>query len=214
MLIFILTVSVLILLALLFVVPTLFKSHKLAAETFDQQNIRIARERLQELKREFTANTISQQNFDQARVELEQTLAFDLSAGEATTAESSANSARVLALILLIVVPVMSVLLYWELGRFDSLQGDVAVAATNQTTPANNMTMDEAIAKIKAKLEQDPSNAEAWYMLARSHMALQHYEESVAAYRKTVALVGDDADLMLRFADALRPKLSSGALRL
>lgn len=203
MLIFILTVSVLILLALLFVVPTLFKSHKLAAETFDQQNIRIARERLQELKREFTANTISQQNFDQARVELEQTLAFDLSAGEATTAASSANSARVLALILLIAVPVVSVLLYWELGRFDSLQGDVAVAATNQTTPANNMTMDEAIAKIKAKLEQDPSNAEAWYMLARSHMALQHYEESVAAYRKVLALVGDDADLMLRFADAL-----------
>lgn len=204
MLIFILTISVLILLALLFVVPTLFKAHQIPAENFDQQNIRIARERLQELKREFAAGTMSQEIFDQARMELEQTLALDLSAGAAAPAESSARSARVLGLSLLVIVPIVAVLIYLQLGRVDSLNGELAEAApAQQNLPGMNMTMDEAIAKLKARLEQDPSNAEGWYMLARSYMSLQRYEESIAAYRKTLELAGDDADLMLRYADAL-----------
>lgn len=203
MLIFIVTTSILVLLALLFVVPTLFKSHQLPAETFNQQNIRIARERLQELRREFAANTMSQENFDQARLELEQTLALDLSAGDDNAVQSSAHSARVLALVLLITVPIAAVVLYWQLGRFDSLQGDLATAVEHQNAPGMNMTMDEAIARLKARLEQEPANAEGWYMLARSYMSMQRYAESIDAYRKTMELVGEDADLMLRYADAL-----------
>lgn len=203
MLIFILTVSVLILLALLFIVPTLLKAHRLPTETFDQQNIRIARERLQELKREFTAGTMSQETFDQARVELEQTLALDLSAGDGKHVESPAKSARALGLGLLIAVPVMAVLMYMQLGRVDSLSGELAASPAEQKVPGMNMTMDEAITKLKAKLEKDPANAEGWYMLARSYMSLQRYQESIGAYRKTIELVGDDADLMLRYADAL-----------
>lgn len=203
MLIFIVTTSILVLLALLFVVPTLFKSHQLPAETFNQQNIRIARERLQELRREFAANTMSQENFDQARLELEQTLALDLSAGDDNAVQSSAHSARVLALVLLITVPIAAVVLYWQLGRFDSLQGDLATAVEHQNAPGMNMTMDEAIARLKARLEQEPANAEGWYMLARSYMSMQRYAESIDAYRKTMELVGEDADLMLHYADAL-----------
>jgi cytochrome c-type biogenesis protein CcmH len=203
MLIFILTISVLILLALLFVVPVLLKSHSLPAENFDQQNIRIARERLQELKREFTAGTMSQEIFDQARIELEQALAIDLSSGDAVAAEPLAKSARVLGLVMLVVVPLLAVVMYLQLGRVDSLSGDLAAAPSQQNVPGMNMTMDEAIAKLKAKLDQDPSNAEGWFMLARSYMSMQRYEESINAYRKTIELVGDDADLLLRYADAL-----------
>lgn len=203
MLIFILTISVLILLALLFVVPVLLKSHNLPAENFDQQNIRIARERLQELKREFTAGTMSQEIFDQARIELEQALAIDLSSGDTVAAEPSAKSARVLGLVMLVVVPLLAVVMYLQLGRVDSLSADLAAAPSQQNVPGINMTMDEAIAKLKAKLDQDPSNAEGWFMLARSYMSMQRYEESINAYRKTIELVGDDADLLLRYADAL-----------
>ncbi|MBI3186893.1 MAG: c-type cytochrome biogenesis protein CcmI [Gammaproteobacteria bacterium] len=203
MLIFILTVSVLILLALLFVVPALLKSHKLPTENFDQQNIRIARERMQELKREFTAGTMSQEVFDQARIELEQALAIDLSSGDAVPAESPATSSRVLGLILMVAVPLFAILVYLQLGRVDSLNGELAAAPAQQDAPGMNMTMDEAIAKLKTRLEQDPSNAEGWYMLARSYVSLQRYADSLVAYRKTIALVGDDADLLLRYADAL-----------
>lgn len=204
MLIFIISISLLILLALLFIVPTLLKSHALPAETFDQQNIRIARERLQELKREFTAGTISQDVFDQARTELEQTLALDLSVSSATPVVTPAQSARVLGFALLIIVPITAVIIYLQLGRVDSLSGELAAAVpAQQNVPDMKMNMDEAIAKLKAKLDQDPSNAQGWYMLARSYMSLQRYDESIVAYRKALELVGDDADLMLRYADAL-----------
>ena len=202
MLIFILVISVLILLALLFVVPTLFKSHQLEVETFNQQNIRIARERLAEFNRELAAGTISQQYFDQVCVELEQTLALDLAAGNAPV-QGQASSARALALVLLVAVPIASVVLYLQIGQVDSLTNNMEAAPAPHNAPGMNMTMDEAIAKIRAKLEQDPNNAEAWYMLARSYMSLQRYAESVTAYRKALALVGDNADLLLRFADAL-----------
>ena len=202
MLIFILVISVLILLALLFVVPTLFKSHQLEVETFNQQNIRIARERLAEFNRELAAGTISQQYYDQVCVELEQALALDLAAGAAPV-QGHASSARALALVLLVAVPIASVALYLQIGQVDSLTNDMAAAPAPQNSPGKDMTMDEAITKIRAKLEQDPNNAEAWYMLARSYMTLQRYPESVTAYRKALALVGDNADLLLRFADAL-----------
>ena len=206
MLIFILVISVLILLALLFVVPTLFKTHPLQAETFNQQNIRIARERLQEIKRELAANTMSQENYDQTRAELEQTLALDLAAGDVAPVNAAPQSARILAIMLLIAVPVVSVLLYWQLGRVDSLNGEMAAASAHQKE--SGMTMDEAITKIKSKLQQEPENAEAWYMLARSYMATQRYQDSIDAYKQAITLVGDDADLLLHYADAL--VMSSG----
>ncbi|MDQ1362484.1 MAG: cytochrome c-type biosis protein CcmH [Pseudomonadota bacterium] len=202
MFIFIVTISVLILLALLFVVPALFRAHSIPAENFDQQNIRIARERLQELKREFAAGAMSQEIFDQARLELEQALALDLSAGDAAPAQSSARSARVLGLILLVSLPVAAVLLYLQLGRIDSLGSDFA-EMPGPIQPGMNMSMDEAIEKLKAKLEQDPSSPQGWYMLARSYMAMQRYAESAGAFRKALELAGDDPDLLLQYADAL-----------
>jgi cytochrome c-type biogenesis protein CcmH len=203
MLLFIIIVSVLVLLALLFVVPALFKPSRLQEENYDQQNLRIARDRLAELKRERDAGSLSEEEFNQVRDELEKTLALDLSVASAATSEAPAQSGRVLGLILLAAVPIVSALMYWQLGSFSALNGETASHAGGQKIPGMNMTMDEAIAGLKNKLEQDPNNPQGWFMLARSYMAIGDYAKGVEAYKKTMSLVGDDAELMLRYADAL-----------
>ena len=58
-------------------------------------------------------------------------------------------------------------------------------------------------AKLAAKLEKEPDNAEGWVMLARTYYALNRHAEAPRAFDSAVALVPDDADLLADYADAL-----------
>jgi cytochrome c-type biogenesis protein CcmH len=69
---------------------------------------------------------------------------------------------------------------------------------------APQMSMEEAIAKLRQRLEAEPDNAEGWFMLARTYAALGEYDKAVPAFKNVLDLVGeDDANLLLRYADAL-----------
>lgn len=57
--------------------------------------------------------------------------------------------------------------------------------------------------KLANRLKERPNDAEGWSMLARSYVVLGRYPEAVEAYKRTVALVQDDAQLYADYADAL-----------
>ncbi len=213
MLAFVTAIIALILLALAFVVPVLFKKSTLEAETYDDQNIEIARGRLKELKADLDAGLLPQADFDLAKQELEKRLAMDLEAMDKASQSSPVTQAgKQLAIVLLIMVPLAAVALYSQLGRFDSVNGSMASAPQHQANPdAPQMSMEEALVKLKQRLESEPENAEGWFMLARTYTALGNYNEAVPAYEQLLHLVGDDADILLRYADAMAMR-DGGAL--
>ncbi len=57
--------------------------------------------------------------------------------------------------------------------------------------------------KLALRLKEQPNDAQGWGMLARSYVVLGRYPEAVDAYKRTVALVEDDAQVYADFADAL-----------
>lgn len=199
---FFVTTGLLVLLALWFVVPVLLKNNQLEADQFDEQNIQIARDRLNELKQELENGAIAQADFDLAKQELENNLALDLSVSETVSNTAASGSSKGLAYVLLIAVPVIAAALYSQLGEFDVVTGDVAKATDNLPQPPN-MSMEEAITGLKARLEAEPNNPEGWFMLARTYAAIQQYNEAVEAYEKILELIGDNANVLLRYADAL-----------
>jgi cytochrome c-type biogenesis protein CcmH len=71
MTIFTVVATLMILLALAILAPALLRKRELAASDRDQQNVIIARERLQEMEEDLQTEKISQEEFDQAKVELE-----------------------------------------------------------------------------------------------------------------------------------------------
>ena len=210
---FVIAISVLVLLALAFVVPVMLRRHELEADTRDQLNIRIAKDRLAELKRDLEEGNIQQDDYDQNRVELEKTLALDLSVKDDADVEQPARaddqSSRAMALFLLIAVPVVALLIYAEIGFFTAIDSTQQTAATEPHAESSQMqepqmTTEEAISKLRQRLEAEPDNAEGWFMLARTYAAINEYGKAVSAYEKVIGLVGeDDAGLLLRYADAL-----------
>jgi cytochrome c-type biogenesis protein CcmH len=63
--------------------------------------------------------------------------------------------------------------------------------------------MDAIIAKLKARLEENPNDAQGWWMLGRSFRALERQQEAVLALRKAHELLGDNPDLLVQLADTL-----------
>ena len=202
---FTIAIIALILLALALLIPSLIRKNRLEADRFDQENTRIARERLAELKNDLAEGNISQQEYDQVKDELEQTLAMDLSQEGDEKSTVVENSDKSLAIILLVLIPLLSILTYSQLGRFDSLDGSAAqeMAGSGHEEGEMSMSMEQAVAQLAERLQQQPDNAEGWFMLARSFMSMERYGEAASAFGKTVALMPGNADLLLAYADAL-----------
>ncbi len=206
---FIVSVAVLIGLAVLLIVPALLKKPEVddeQLENFDEQNIRIARERAAELKQDLENQRITQDVYDKAKDELEKNLALDLSISEQnSTAKNSQQPAKILGLMLLLIIPLAATLIYLEIGDYQSIEkgtGQIADKVIGEPGKPQ-MTMREAVNKLRQRLEAEPNNPQGWFMLARSYATMERYAEAADAYKKTLALTGDDADLLLRYADTL-----------
>ena len=208
MLAFVTAAIALVLLALFIIVPTLLRKNRLQTDDYDALNTQIAKDRLQELKQDLQNGVLSQGEFDSAREELETNLALDLSATE-DNAAASEESSRLSAVLMIIVVPVFSALVYFQLGEPDAIDRQSAQPAAAQQAP--QMSMEQAIVKLEQRLQSEPDNAEGWFMLARTYMTLDRYADAATAFEKTIALVGEEANLLIRYADALA-MANNGAL--
>lgn len=59
------------------------------------------------------------------------------------------------------------------------------------------------IARLKAKLDKQPEDAQGWMLLARSQAQIGQYAESVDAYRRVLQLQPNEASVLAEFADVL-----------
>ena len=204
MITFIIAAAVLILVALLFIIPPLLKPREFHADDYDVRNIEIAQERLAELKQSLEQGDIEEAEYTTAKQELEEALALDLSAGQETVSTGNAKSGRVAVVVLLVGLPVLSGFIYSQIGDPNALSDKPVQQAEMPAGHQPQMTMAEAIEKLKQRLEEHPDDAQGWFMLARSYAATDHFKDAVKAYRKTIELVGDqEPDLLVRYADAM-----------
>ena len=173
-------------------------------------NINITKERLAELENELALETITQAEYEQTREELEQALLFDIEQDQEEKAIKQVNTNtynRYTRSSLLLSVPVLAVSFYFYLGQPDLINGaQKQSAASGHASGAKGKdlpSVEEMIEKLVAKLEKNPNNAEGWFMLARSYMSMNRYNEAVNALKKTDELVPNNPVIMLRYADAL-----------
>ncbi|WP_418319420.1 tetratricopeptide repeat protein [Piscinibacter sakaiensis] len=62
------------------------------------------------------------------------------------------------------------------------------------------------VAKLAERLQQQPNDQVGWTMLARAYTVMGQTDDAINAFRKALALAGDDAGLMADLADALAAK--------
>lgn len=178
-------------------VPALLKKQLPVDDDHQQRNIKIARQRLAELKQQLQEGALTQTQFDEQYTELQLILNDDIEA--AAVVQPSARQGRWIIPILAVVIPCLSLLIYLLLG--DSNAVNKAELQANESKAAENVA--QMIGKLEQRLQQQPDDIEGWKMLGRSYTYLQQYQQAADVYAKLYRLRPDDTDVQLQYANNL-----------
>ena len=115
------------------------------------------------------------------------------------------SNSRIASLVVALLVPLLALGLYIELGTPALVSGKPVVAASAATGHGgSSATMAQMIGKLEKELEANPNNSEGWYMLARSYVSEKQFGKAAKAMEKVIAIEGEnDPQLLLQYADSL-----------
>jgi cytochrome c-type biogenesis protein CcmH len=186
---------VLLLLALAIVLRPLLKRATSAVVVRSQSNLEIHRDQFVELQRDLASGSLSPDRYEQAKAELEKRV-LDEGATPAD-ARQAVTPGKTAPIVVGVLIPLAAVLLYLYLGN---PQGLVAPDQSPAITPEHFQDMT---AKLAARMEQTPDDAQGWAMLGRAYRTLERFAPANDAFAKAVKLKPDDADLLADYAESL-----------
>ncbi|MEY3288912.1 MAG: c-type cytochrome biosis protein CcmI [Pseudomonadota bacterium] len=196
---FLLIVSVLILIAFLLVLPPLWRKQPAQVTDLDERNILIAQNRLAELKVNRQSGGLSQAQYDEQLADLEQALSDDLEIKSHVT--STQSQGRWVVYVLVLGIPLLAGSLYLSLGNYQAISHSAEMAIDPDTLKLAEV--NKMVAGLAEKMKTTPDDAQGWVMLGRSYKALGQYPKAVEAFANAYRLLGDQAEIMLLYADAI-----------
>jgi cytochrome c-type biogenesis protein CcmH len=180
-----------------------------AAATGEQEKtLPVYRQQFAELLQDRTSGLLTEEQYRLSRQELERRLLEETGAMETPVATTGRlANLRLVALAVGILIPTVSVVLYWTLGNPAAMTHPTVSAMSSQegSDEARRMAdgLNALIERLKKKVEENPGDAVGWTLLARSYMATERYAEAVPIFEKAVKLNPNDANLLADYADAL-----------
>jgi cytochrome c-type biogenesis protein CcmH len=158
----------------------------------------VYRDQLAELGEERRAGRLAEQQYAQARSELENRLIDEMPDADAS-APPPQRSFRAAAVAAGVVLPASALVVYLALGN----PAAVDLATADGAHGLGQQQMDAMISRLEARLAKNPQDAKGWVMLARAQAVLGRFDRASAAYARSVALFPEDAQLLADYADAL-----------
>ena len=199
----------LLLLALIILVPPILKAQPLDSDDTDEErqrlNIDIAKDKKAGLDRQLAQGELNQEEYDNALVDLQTALALDLENVESVKLQEKGKWAVV---VLAVVIPLMSLGLYFQIGEYRVIENPslalapVTAHASGEQNQKSKLSMSEVLELLQERLRANPDDAEGWYVLGRTFMAQQQYDQAIPAFQKTLDLVGEEPGVLFSMADA------------
>ncbi len=166
--------------------------------TSTRMNLAVYRDRLEELKQDLATGLIDEEQYQQARAEMARALLQDLRAEEEQQITASRRSRLSASLSAVVAVAALSIGLYSYLSDRIYL---------TEVPPATNTPEALEIARqVRSQLflvQQDPGNAENWYLLGNGYIAMGRFDAALQAYERAMELSGESAKLLVSQAHAL-----------
>lgn len=208
--------GLLIVIALCYVLPPLLQRAGQADDGREQANVSIYRDQLAELERDMRDGVLDKEQYEQGHLELQRRLLEDVDPAQerTATAESAARSGRATAIALGTAIPLLAVLLYFQIGTPKALTpGQPALSSGTEEVGAGSparvpgapsqQEIEKRVASLAARLKENPDDAKGWAMLARSYQNFGRYKEASDAYARAAELTGNDAQLWADYAESL-----------
>ena len=232
MIVFWLIAAIFVAIALAFVLPPLLQTSLQTSPPGDdersrkQANVDVYRDQISELEADMANGIVSREQYIQDRDEIERRLLEDVSpAGAAnmvgTKKSTAAVGGRGPVYTIAVGIPLVAIALYLRVGNPAALSAQSGLSARSGSPasvsqsqapfaggsqPSGQMTqqaIEANVAKLAARLEQNPGDVQGWIMLGRSYVNLEKYSEASNAYAKATALKPNDADLLGDYAFAM-----------
>lgn len=166
----------------------------------DRSNVALFQDQMAELERDRTQGIVSEEQFQQARVELSQRLLSEVSGNAGSAGTTNAKSGGPWRYAILACVPIVTVLAYLGLGTPEAL--DASAVKPKQAAPADHArNLDQLAERLAERLQKNPNDTEAWVLLARSYQMLGRSAEAVTAFARAIELVPNSAQLHADYAD-------------
>jgi len=211
MTIFVLSAALLLAVGLSFLLWPLLRGSGRATGR-DRAIVSLYRDQLRELDSDRAAGTVSDDQYEAGRRDVERRLLEDI-AQPAPASQMTRGKGWTAAAISLLIVT-LPIGLYLKLGTPDAIvpgamqeqassgQGEGAAGenAPHAITPEQVQAMIDQLIK---RLQQNPDDGEGWAMVARSYSYLRKFPEAVKAYEKASTLLPSDSHLLADYADAL-----------
>jgi cytochrome c-type biogenesis protein CcmH len=193
--------TVLLILAMAFILwPVFRKKQKVLTDdivpmTQQALNIAVYKDRLEELQKEKTNGLITESKFEELLTELESSLLAD--ADDKTDYVVTMHKAALqklpitVLMVMLIALPLAAWGLYWKWGAYVSLEDSRTnarvVSATADGMPSTDI--EQLLETLQQRLAENPDNLDGWFLLGRSYMNMERFDEAAAAFYKVAALL-------------------------
>ncbi|WP_042700064.1 c-type cytochrome biogenesis protein CcmI [Azospirillum sp. B506] len=188
---------------LLLIVPPLLRSAGSGPEReeFDRE---VYRDQLDELERDRARGLINDAQAEAAKAEIaRRMLATAEKDGGAASSATTPRSARVLAILLALILPVGALSVYGIYGRPDLPAQPLASRNLEQERGGPPKSVLAAMDKLKAQLAENPSDLQGWLILGQAYAKMGRNTDAADALRHAVALNKDDVEVQGLFAETL-----------
>jgi cytochrome c-type biogenesis protein CcmH len=186
--------------AVAWVLVPLLARRTAASPAPEAANLAVLRDQLVELEADLGRGTLTQERYEQAKLEIERRVLDEVQPAAPAAAAAPPAASTWTAAILAAVIPLAAITLYVTVGTPGALFANAPGAPQHDVTPEQ---IEAMVAKLAAHVEKNPNDAQGWRLLARSYYVMGRYPEAVRAYEAASALVPRDADLLADYADAL-----------
>ena len=219
-------------LALLFVLPVLWRLEAIPAGAppgpapRDALNLAVHQDQLRELELDFRLGSIDEASYQHARQELARRVAEEIR--PAALALPPLARQRWPGVALALGLCSTSVFLYAMLGTpaallpgataaavpapVPSASASAAAAAAapavaDGAAPVTSAQIEGMVARLAEKMKANPQDADGWRKLARSYETLRRFDLAIGAYEHLVKLTPDNPDLLADYAVTLAMSL-------
>lgn len=167
-----------------------------------QLNAAIYREQFAKLEQDLGEGTLSQADYAQAKAELQRRVLEDTDVADQQSSVVGAPRKTMIGIAL--AVPIVAGALYLQIGTpaaMDPLAMQAAAAGHGQITSPEQL--EQMVAALASKLEQEPGNLKGWSMLARSYKAIGRPLDAQKAFERAGSFIDDDPDALASYADVV-----------
>lgn len=173
-----------------------------AREEFDAS---VYKDQLSEVEGDMARGLLGKEDGAAARIEISRRIiasAERAQGAEGDLSEKTGSARPVIAMVVAVVlVPFLSVGVYLGIG---SPNIPDQPRAARLKAPVESNKIDEIIARVEARLRQDPSDGTGWDVIAPVYLKKRRYGDAADAFAKAIRIKGEDPRRLFGFGEATR----------